>query len=730
MKLFLLLLNMSISAGWVILLLLLLRPFIKKAPRWVNVLLWGIAAIRLVLPFGIKSNISLMPSTQTVSPDILYDAAPKIHSGIYAVNTLVNPIITESFAPTPGDSINPLQVYTAVASFIWIIGIAALLIYGIMSYYLLYRRIRFAVMAEKRVYESASVPSPFILGIIRPRIYLPSGLDEAARQFVLAHERAHIKRGDHLIKPFGYLLLTLYWFSPLVWIAYILLCRDIEEACDQKVIKELGDEAKTAYSETLLSLSSRNKTVSACPLAFGETNVKKRIESVLNYKRPAFWIIIASVLLSAAVTVFFLTDPLDKKEEEIKLIYPLSYVGIDAGSPPTYHELAATYNTYAEAFIFKSKNAISLDGFGFTITDDGSFYVTDPQKRIVAGKLGSPLATEELPYSIPKNALWKEGYDRESLKGNTAFTYPITLSDGSIMYLLLFYNRSIAITDGAEYCINLLRSYHTEQLQGDHVATTLVYMNPLSSNLNQNANTYLRFYGTRLEEIDPITGSVSKTIESFEGEWQPFTTELNKASFTFSEYGGYLPEFKSIIMARKLTHGRWLLTNGTVLMYGIGSPDNKVGFWTVYVIEPVKDGGCISFINAPDSSSHYPGLMFEFNADYDELYMKAEGGKLYIPGTQQSPSDTLMSGKTTYVSAWMPDLPQAEKTLPHTEGRVYFELRKNGKVLYCGNLEFTRTEESENGTKYAAKLLPGSKMMIKQVSNIRNSAIITPVFTD
>jgi len=197
-----------------------------------------------------------MPSTQTVSPDILYDAAPKIHSGIYAVNTLVNPIITESFAPTPGDSINPLQVYTAVASFIWIIGIAALLIYGIMSYYLLYRRIRFAVMAEKRVYESASVPSPFILGIIRPRIYLPSGLDEAARQFVLAHERAHIKRGDHLIKPFGYLLLTLYWFSPLVWIAYILLCRDIEDACDQKVIKELGDEAKTAYSETLLSLST------------------------------------------------------------------------------------------------------------------------------------------------------------------------------------------------------------------------------------------------------------------------------------------------------------------------------------------------------------------------------------------------------------------------------------------------------------------------------------------
>lgn len=319
-------LNRSLAAGILILAVVLVRLVFKKAPRWLLCALWALAAVRLVCPVSIESVLSLIPSAEPVQPEIIVSAQPAITSGIPAVDAIVNPPLAAAFTPGPAQSANPLQIWTFLAACVWLAGIAALLLYAAVSALRLRLRVRTAVRLEGKVYQSEFVSSPFILGVIRPRIYLPYGLEPDAQAMVLAHERAHLRRGDQLWKPLGYLILAAYWFNPLCWLAYILFCRDIEAACDEKVVRELGEGCKAAYSRALLACSAPKKLITACPLAFGETGVKARIRSVLNYKKPAFWLVLAAVLVSAAVAVCFLTDP--KREDP-------------AQNPPAAEEAAA-----------------------------------------------------------------------------------------------------------------------------------------------------------------------------------------------------------------------------------------------------------------------------------------------------------------------------------------------------------------------------------------------------
>jgi beta-lactamase regulating signal transducer with metallopeptidase domain len=315
---FLHLLNNGINAGWLVLAVLLLRFFLKKAPKWINVALWGLVALRLVLPFSIESVFSLIPSAQTIPPTIIYDKAPEIESGIPAVNEVLNPIITETFAPDPTTSANPLQIWGFVASAIWLVGLILMVGYMLFGYFRLRLRLRTATKYRENVYESEQVSSPFILGIFRPRIFLPYNLDEQTRAHVLAHEQTHLKRRDHLLKPLAFLLLAVYWFQPLLWLAYIILCRDIEYACDEKVIKNESEETRRAYSMALLSCSVHRRALTACPLAFGEVGVKQRIKNVMNYKKPAFWFIILAVVALIVIAVCFLTDPVSNEPFSIE----------------------------------------------------------------------------------------------------------------------------------------------------------------------------------------------------------------------------------------------------------------------------------------------------------------------------------------------------------------------------------------------------------------------------
>ena len=307
---FLKLLNLSISASWLVLVVLALRLVLKRAPKWVNVLLWGMVALRLMLPFSIESALSLIPSAETLSPEVVrFDPAPTITSGVEFIDNAVNPSLSESFAAAPLASVNPLYVWTYLAGWVWLIGLGAMLLYALVSYLRLRRRVSVSLCVRENIYLCDAISSPFILGVVKPRIYLPSGLDEVQRQNVLAHEQAHLARRDHWWKPLGFALLAVYWFNPVLWLAYALLCRDIELACDERVIRTMDESAVKTYSTVLLACSMPRKAVITCPLAFGEVGVKERVRNALHYKKPAFWVVAASVTVCIVVAVCFLTNP-------------------------------------------------------------------------------------------------------------------------------------------------------------------------------------------------------------------------------------------------------------------------------------------------------------------------------------------------------------------------------------------------------------------------------------
>ena len=307
---FLKLLNLSISASWLVLAVLVLRLVSKRSPKWMNVLLWGIVALRLMLPFSIESALSLIPSAETVSPAVVqFDPAPTITSGVSVIDNAVNPALSEHFAAAPTMSVNPLYVWTYLAGWVWLIGLGAMLLYALVSYLRLRRRVSVSLCVRENIYLCDAISSPFILGVVKPHIYLPSGLDEVQRQNVLSHEQAHLARRDHWWKPLGFALLAVYWFNPVLWLAYALLCRDIELACDERVIRTMDESAVKTYSTVLLACSMPRKAVITCPLAFGEVGVKERVKNALRYKKPAFWVVAASVAVCVVVAVCFLTNP-------------------------------------------------------------------------------------------------------------------------------------------------------------------------------------------------------------------------------------------------------------------------------------------------------------------------------------------------------------------------------------------------------------------------------------
>lgn len=269
-RLFLNVLNRSVSAGWLILAVLLLRLLLKRAPKWVHVLLWGMVAVRLICPFSVKSALSLIPSAETVSPGIMLDPAPSVQTGISALDRVIDPVIAASFAPAPGDSANPLQIWVPVLSLIWAAGAAALILYAAFSYFRLRGRVGEAVRLRDHIFRTEYAGAPFVLGLFRPKIYVPYAMDGQDLGYVIAHEEAHIRRKDHWWKPLGFFLLSVHWFNPLMWPAYVLLCRDIELACDEAVIRDLNSGERADYTQALVKCSVDRPVIAACPWPSGK----------------------------------------------------------------------------------------------------------------------------------------------------------------------------------------------------------------------------------------------------------------------------------------------------------------------------------------------------------------------------------------------------------------------------------------------------------------------------
>lgn len=309
--------NMSISASWLVLAVLVIRILLKKAPKWVHVILWGIVGLRMMMPFSVESVFSLIPSSETISkaPDA---PRPLLDSGISIVDNRVNDYLGDHYFEGVSKPTGHFLDITNIFAIIWIVGIVLLLSYTIISYIRVRDKVKTAVLLRENIYQSELVVSPFVLRLIKPRIYLPFQMNEEDMTHVIAHEQSHISRKDYLWKPVGFLLLTIHWFNPLMWLGYVLLCRDIELACDEKVIRKFDVEQKADYSQALLSCSVNRRMITACPLAFGETSVKERVSAVLNYRKPAIWLVVFAVIISSIIAVCFLTNPVSHRLKNIE----------------------------------------------------------------------------------------------------------------------------------------------------------------------------------------------------------------------------------------------------------------------------------------------------------------------------------------------------------------------------------------------------------------------------
>ena len=330
---FLKLVNLSISASWLILAVLVLRVVLKKAPKWVMPLLWGVVALRLVCLFSIESALSLIPSAETIPSEIVTETREPVLYEQATLDIVTNPTLPSAAEVPVGVSRQQAQVDFNIYSVLWLAGMAALLVHALVSAGKLKRKLATAILLRDNIYESEFVDSPFVFGVVKPNIYLPMHMDEGTAAYVIAHEHAHLARRDHWWKVLGYLVLALHWFNPLVWVAYILFCRDIELACDEKVVKGLDGAARADYSQALLSCAAPKRAVAACPLAFGEGNIKTRVKSALHYKKPAFWVAAAAVLAVVIMAVCFLTNP---RSERGSLVWAQKLNAADVASIELY----------------------------------------------------------------------------------------------------------------------------------------------------------------------------------------------------------------------------------------------------------------------------------------------------------------------------------------------------------------------------------------------------------
>lgn len=322
-RIFSALLNRAVAATLLILAVCVYRALSPKAPKWTRLFLWVLAGLRLCLPFSIRSAWSLVPSEKILDYETAqYAAKPEITSGIAALNRAVNPAFGESFAATPAASINPLQVWMHLAGIVWAVGVLALLLAALVSVWKLRRRVQASIELTKGVRLCDAIDTPFLLGLFRPTVYLPSQLSQQERDVVLAHEAAHKTHGDCIWKLLGYGILCVYWFYPPVWLGYGLFCRDLELACDERAVKRLSLEEKKRYASVLLSCSVPCGSFPVCPLAFGEVGVKERVKRVLD-KKPAKALIALALAVCLVIGVCFLTA---KQDEQIYGLSAGSYV--------------------------------------------------------------------------------------------------------------------------------------------------------------------------------------------------------------------------------------------------------------------------------------------------------------------------------------------------------------------------------------------------------------------
>ena len=503
---FLHLLNMSITASWLVLAIIVVRLIFRRVPKWILCLLWGLVAIRLICPFTIESSLSLIPDAEPLSQETSYssETVKQAHGDI--LDSEGN-VILERHPAANGDILDSegnvivkvrdgIRTYpqeeqvlgwSYILSRMWFVGFAVMLTYTVVSYYLLKKKVATAIPLKRGIKQCEYVDSPFVLGILRPVIYLPVGMEEGDMTYVIAHEKAHIRRRDHWWKPFGFLLLSVYWFNPVLWVAYILLCRDIEAACDEKVIKDMEKDERRAYSTALLNCSIHRRRIAACPLAFGETGVKARVKYVMNYKKPAFWVIVIALVISIVVAVCFLTDPETENEDTS------GYDLIEMVTSQNGYSILSQERTKINLVIEKSKlpeDCYTLKGHTFEVMEV-NLYQTFADNKLYLKHVGIDEERSEylrFTFAFQTDTLIKENlllpYDVD-VAGN-GFVCNVEVNRGEVWDNQKTYENAAyfdPVTNGEGFCVLVKKAIC--EAAGHHIAFMLNDMNRLTYEIRE-----------------------------------------------------------------------------------------------------------------------------------------------------------------------------------------------------------------------------------------------------
>ena len=681
-------LNVSVSASWLVLAVAALRLVLKKAPRALHCALWALVAVRLLCPAMPESSLSLIPTAQVI-PEQQLAMEPREDTGQPATLEIVsNPNYPEPVTIELDTDVDGMQWLDVKWTILWWTGMGAMGLYALFSFLSLRLRLRYAMKLEGNVLICDDIDSPFILGLIRPRICLPSSLGEEQRAFVLAHERAHLRRRDHWWKVLGFGLLSVHWFNPVMWLGYGLLCRDIELACDEAVISRMDRAGVRQYSQTLVALGVRQRFVTACPLAFGEVGVKKRVKSMLRYRKPGFWIVLAALVLSGAVMLCFMTDPmrcttLSRPPEELE-----------------------------------SLNLEAADRLGF-IQGDFQIWETD-QAQETARRLS------ELEISVaPVSRNRSEDRDR---------TYEISV-DGVSLYISADC-AEIWVDDGVKPSLShqvkepqalrlILEGYFSgleEQIpafSGTYVPYQCLYMNSLSSYYpfgGDSGSVY--HFGERSFTEESRYGAVT-VYDPVEWDWQRVDWEAEP--FSGWSAGDILSNNSSMQTLlgtdgwyQQLSADRFLLWDGErlVLVDTYEIPGRGTGLWSAYRLVLQQQMGLAEWTFDPASGDGCPVFRFRLDMQYDSLSASAAVGKLVSTGESSAPED---GGNTLELPAgvdicWCPTDGSGSVA---EEDRIHFTVSRGNAAAARGTIYITSVETALGQRLYTARIV-GTGLHLEQ----------------
>lgn len=741
---FLKLLNMSIAAGWLVLAVVVLRVLLQKAPKAIRCILWALVGIRLISPFTFESVFSLIPSAETVPEDIMYAQEPVIHSGVSTLNSIVNPVLSESMAPTVGDSVDPMQVVTIVCANLWVVGMIAMVIYAFVSFLRIHKRVAVSMPLRDNIYLCDYIGSPFILGVIRPKIYLPSTLEEAHMFYVIAHEKAHLERRDHWWKPLGFALLTVYWFHPLIWLAYILLCRDIELACDERVIRRLGEPDKKSYSHALLSCSISRKMVTACPLAFGEVGVKERVRSVLHYKKPAFWIVVVAGIACIVVAVCFLTNPKEKllhAPEPFCHSYYVEEILYDAPEFNFAYSLdTAPQYSFSSDYVMMQRGGIGLEESSKEWVSLGSLQEVkltrnhfDKYFKEVDGISGwcNPDNLSAAKLRNDNVAAW----ELIAEEGEGVLSYYLLLQENGDVYLVCWYYDTEHESDSeVRWLFKLARTdyisygeredvFPTEVERaipvGNYTTLSCLYMNPLSSWAAVNGDSGCTYY---VEEDAFIIKNRNYEGEGLELKvsswvWQkfPYTDEEWSGLFVgIGEMGNISGLYEEMLYLPLAEEYSLMKMDGELWLVKMNeSPDGTEYIWDIYILVQEGSMGAAWLQLNPLLSSGYPGCPIEFAIEGAEVTAFCTYGKLgdYDSGDYETEMNlTVPSSHKLY---WLPYTMFAGETTLVTTAELHFTITLEDDTTLSGRIDITREESTDEAVVYRANLVAGDLIMMQ-----------------